>query len=311
MDLDARPYRFFVAVAEHRSFSRAAAELHVSQPALSAQIRELERRIGFALFTRTSRHVDLSPQGLLFLDNARRIILETEWINQAAEDIRTNQLRVGAAHHSALIPERNGLFDRFLLANPRIPMRVDSRSHGQLYPELARQLIDIALTIEPDITASSAVEHGAEDFERLIIDRRPMRLLFPKEHDLARLHEIPRRGLAGVEICTLSRAHGISLSELVARGLSEAGAILRHPPEGDASAIARYGALLRLPAVSVGWFPEPADDGPRTMVARRAADIEFWSSLVVIRSRRPQRPAAELFWRAAEAFASEQPPQAR
>ncbi|MGE0829627.1 MAG: LysR family transcriptional regulator, partial [Hyphomonadaceae bacterium] len=90
MDLDARPYRFFVAVAELGSFSRAAEAMHISQPALSAQIHELERRLGFSLFARTSRRVELTAQGALFLDWARRLIIETDWINQAARDIRSN-----------------------------------------------------------------------------------------------------------------------------------------------------------------------------------------------------------------------------
>lgn len=65
MDLDASPFRAFLAVAKHRSFTRAAHEMHISQPALSATIRELERRLGFLLFERTSRHVGLTREGAI------------------------------------------------------------------------------------------------------------------------------------------------------------------------------------------------------------------------------------------------------
>ena len=67
MDLDGSPFRAFLAVAKHQSFTRAAAEMNFSQPALSAVIRELERRLGFALFRRTSRHVELTREGRDYL----------------------------------------------------------------------------------------------------------------------------------------------------------------------------------------------------------------------------------------------------
>ena len=95
MDLDATPFRYFLTVAEERSFTRAAQLLHVSQPALSAQIREFERRLGFALFQRTSRRVELTAEGRLFLGNARRMVAEASWANQAAREIRDNELRIG------------------------------------------------------------------------------------------------------------------------------------------------------------------------------------------------------------------------
>jgi DNA-binding transcriptional LysR family regulator len=71
MDLDARPYRALVAIAQEHSFTRAAERLNLSQPALSAQIREFERRLGFALFERTSRSVALTAKGRLLLGRPR------------------------------------------------------------------------------------------------------------------------------------------------------------------------------------------------------------------------------------------------
>ena len=128
MDLDARPYRSFLAVADSASFSRAAELLHVSQPALSAQIKEFERRLGFALFARSSRKVTLTTEGRLFVDRARRLVAETEGANNAARDIRTNQLRIGVAHHTSEIAERNALIDDFMIAAPDVPLRCASRN---------------------------------------------------------------------------------------------------------------------------------------------------------------------------------------
>src|ERR1700759_2145344 len=106
VDLEAKPLQYFAAVARERSFSRAAGKLNVSQPSLSAQGRELERGLGFELFSRSSRHVELTREGRIFLPQAQQMIAEAARMNRAAKEIRQNELRVGAAIYSVLIPER-------------------------------------------------------------------------------------------------------------------------------------------------------------------------------------------------------------
>ena len=61
MDLHAKPYRCFLAIAEHGSFARAAEAANMSQPALSALIKEFERRLGFALFARRASFSSATP----------------------------------------------------------------------------------------------------------------------------------------------------------------------------------------------------------------------------------------------------------
>ncbi|MEJ8654506.1 LysR family transcriptional regulator [Streptomyces sp. MS1.AVA.3] len=73
MDLDLRKLRYFVAVAEHRQFGRAAQALFIAQPVLSRQIRAFEQELGCLLFTRTTRSVELTPAGRQLYDEARRI----------------------------------------------------------------------------------------------------------------------------------------------------------------------------------------------------------------------------------------------
>lgn len=64
----------FVSVAEHLNFSRASESLHVSQPAVSHQIQTLENELGVKLFKRTSKSVELTEEGMLFLADARYIL---------------------------------------------------------------------------------------------------------------------------------------------------------------------------------------------------------------------------------------------
>ncbi|MFF7729459.1 LysR family transcriptional regulator [Streptomyces sp. NPDC008001] len=73
MDLDLRKLRYFVAVAEHRHFGRAAQALFIAQPVLSRQIRAFEQELGCPLFTRTTRSVELTPAGQQLYDEASRI----------------------------------------------------------------------------------------------------------------------------------------------------------------------------------------------------------------------------------------------
>src|SRR6266550_9230010 len=76
--VELRHLRYFVAVAEMENVSRAALKLHVSQPALSRQIRDLEDELGFSLLERTARSVRLTDAGFLFLKEARAVLERTD-----------------------------------------------------------------------------------------------------------------------------------------------------------------------------------------------------------------------------------------
>ena len=80
--MELRHFRYFIAVAEESSLGRAAHRLHVSQPALSQQISDLEDELGLKLFTRNSRGVELTEAGQAFLTAGRRVLVAVE---QAAE----------------------------------------------------------------------------------------------------------------------------------------------------------------------------------------------------------------------------------
>lgn len=260
MDLDAKPYRSFVQIADSGSFTRAAEVLHVSQPALSAQMRELERRLGFHLFHRENRRVTLTAEGRIFLDRARRLVLETDWLNKAARDIRENQLRIGVAHHSAAIPERRALLEGFMLAHPNMPMAISARAHAQLFDDLHLGVIDVAVTLElAEGQSESAVEPRPQGFERHVIGEKSLGLALPAGHELAQKPVIDRAELRGRQVATISRAHGVGLSEAVARAISAAGAEFMHPPEGDAPAVLRYAKAMGWIAIDLGWF-EPVPD---------------------------------------------------
>lgn len=73
--MDLRQLRYFIAVAEEFNFTKAAARLHIAQPSLSRQIRELEDELGVTLLNRTRHNLELSDAGQVFLDKARQVLL--------------------------------------------------------------------------------------------------------------------------------------------------------------------------------------------------------------------------------------------
>ncbi len=104
MHVELRHLRYFLAVAEELNFSRAAERLHVAQPALSAQIRALEARVGSQLFTRTTRRVALTPTGEMLLADVREILARVDGALARVEAAGRGErglLRIGFAAHGA------------------------------------------------------------------------------------------------------------------------------------------------------------------------------------------------------------------
>ncbi len=106
--LDLRLVRYFVAVAQELHFGRAAQRLHIAQPSLSQQIRRLESQLGVALFTRTSRRVELTAAGTALLRDGERLLLQAErtvaHTRQASDDTLTVGFYGSAATARAAAP---------------------------------------------------------------------------------------------------------------------------------------------------------------------------------------------------------------
>jgi DNA-binding transcriptional LysR family regulator len=316
MDLDATPYRIFVTVADELSFTRASALLNVSQPALSARIREFERRLGFALFARTSRRVELTVEGRLFLGNARRMVTESSWAGQAAREIRDNDLRIGAPLYTMLIPKRRELIDRLFMEHPNIHLRIFDKSHSRNYADLTRREIDLALHVEPsDVTAAEIDAVSEADWpdglERLHLDEKQIALQIPVEHPWSRMDAVPIEMLKDQKIAVINRSLGAPLSVALSRPLREAGAELVRPPEGHPIAVERYGRLTRIPAVSLGWFDAPADAPPKDVVIRQIKGLDLSTTLSLIRSHGEQRPSGALVWEMAKMPPTKSKPERR
>ncbi|MFI0737482.1 transcriptional regulator CynR [Streptomyces sp. NPDC021100] len=88
MALELRHLRYLLAVAEHRNFTRAAEDLHISQPTLSQQVKQLERTVGAQLLDRTGRAVRLTDAGEVYVRHARRALRDLAAAERAVRDVR-------------------------------------------------------------------------------------------------------------------------------------------------------------------------------------------------------------------------------
>lgn len=127
--MELRHLRYFVAVGEDEHYGRAARRLRVAQPALSSQIQDLERELGFQLFDRLSRGVRLSAAGKVFLEDCRRILRDVnEAVIRAERAMRgaTGTLRIGfteSASWHGVVPDSLREFRR---THPEVELQLSS-----------------------------------------------------------------------------------------------------------------------------------------------------------------------------------------
>src|SRR3990170_2205630 len=131
--MELRHLRYFLAVADELHFSRAAARLHIAQPPLSQQIRQLERELGFDLFLRTNRRVRLTDAGRYFRDEAHSLLERLERAQASAQKVargESGSLAVGhvAAVTFALLPR---FYRRFRERHPEIALTLSEMSTAE------------------------------------------------------------------------------------------------------------------------------------------------------------------------------------
>jgi len=162
-NLTLRQIRIFMSAAKHASFTRAADELHITAPAVSLQIKEMEEDIGISLFSRVNRKVELTSAGEYFLLYARRV---SSTLNEAAtmmERLRGSQLgllKIGLVSTAQyFLPQ---VLVQFKNECPNAQIRIEVRNRQQLTELLRDGEIDIAIMGRPPKEIDTRVEAFAE-----------------------------------------------------------------------------------------------------------------------------------------------------
>jgi DNA-binding transcriptional LysR family regulator len=214
--MELRDLRSFVAVAQQRNFSRAAEALHVSQPALSEQIRKLEDELGAPLFERTSRGATLTDAGEAFLPHARAVLSQAD---QAAEAVRliarglAGTLTLGFIDSAALglLPP---LIRRFSARHPEVKLRLRELGTRAQIEALEAGDIDVGIVRGPIWNAGlTGVSLATE----------PLLVALPAQHRLASQTAIRPQELADEGFITHPADRGAALREETLRLCHEAG----------------------------------------------------------------------------------------
>jgi DNA-binding transcriptional LysR family regulator len=181
--MELRHLRYFVAVAEELSFSRAAERLHLAQPPLSSQIKSLESELGIRLFERSTRSVKLTPAGLVFLEEARAVLIAAE---RATQNVRKAEHGlIGALRIGILAPT----------ATPRLARVL--RSYRQKYPSVQFSLFELTSVEQLQRLRSDQLDVGLlrppisfPELDFLFLEESSMILAAPAGHRLARARRI-------------------------------------------------------------------------------------------------------------------------
>ena len=150
--MELRHLRYFVALAEYLSFTKAADRVHVTQSTLSHQIRQLEDEVGQPLFDRIGKKVVTTEAGELFLGFAMRALKEVDHgiaMLKPGGGGLTGEVRIGATHtfNIGLIPE---CVAQFLARHPTVRVRIDELSADQIGAKLHSGELDIGIAYRPN-----------------------------------------------------------------------------------------------------------------------------------------------------------------
>ncbi|MBV6320709.1 transcriptional regulator CynR [Duganella violaceipulchra] len=161
-----RHIRYLLAVAEHSNFTRAAEALHVSQPALSQQIRQLEESLGVQLLDRTGRTVRPTDAGTAYIGHARRALRELQAGERAIHDVR--DLSRGVLR-LAMTPTFTAylvgpVIERFHTRYPGIKLGIREMALDAIESALAQDEVDLAI-------AFSAVRSAELDCRSLFVEK--------------------------------------------------------------------------------------------------------------------------------------------
>ena len=263
--------RYFVAVAEERSFTRAARRLHLTQPSLSRQIRGLEHELGVLLLQRGKGGLTLTAAGSEYLAQARKLLADSAAavrVTQAAGRLEYQRLLIGSVE--ALIS--SGLLQKVLtsFASCRPEVRVELREHFSVdqHRLLAANELDAGFVYRPP------EDNSLYDWFIVLKDHHVAAL--PAGHRLARKTKLFLRDLAGEPFVQFSRHLWPERIDVIAHKCVEAGFTMQVVQEGQ-----RLHSLVEFVAQGIGVaiVPRPSCASLNGVVIRELEDFHLPANL--------------------------------
>jgi DNA-binding transcriptional LysR family regulator len=198
--MELRHLRYFVGVAEEQHFGRAAERLHVAQPALSRQIQDLEREMGFLLFDRLPRGVRLNAAGKVFVGDARRILQDVDEAKRRAERIalgNAGTLRIGIAMALSWQGMVVDSFREFRRRQPDVELVV--------HPLLSVHQVDAVLSDRLDVGFAATITPWHRNLAHRQFAQERLLLAVPAGHPLTKLKRIRLRDLRNMPFVGFQR----------------------------------------------------------------------------------------------------------
>jgi len=260
---DFRQLRYFVAVAEELSFTRAALRLHLSQPPLSQQIQSLEQDLGVRLLERTKRHVALTEPGQIFLEQARQILAKADEarseVTAAAAGYR-GQLRLAYTVSVSFHPALPQALLRYGQIAPNVRLKLSEMYTESQFAALLAGEIDIGFVRDEPVHAQDA-----RGLRFSVIDREPLLLALPAGHALASRSSLRLAEVSGNAFVSQPRELAATLYDRLVKLATTAGfqpTIAQHAQQ--------LNGLLALVAAGLGLALVPA-----SMRAVRLAGVSY------------------------------------
>jgi DNA-binding transcriptional LysR family regulator len=285
--MELRQLEAFVAVAEERNFTRAAARLYVTQSGLSATVRGLERELQAPLFLRTTRRVELTAAGAALLSEARRALASAQAAVEAVaavQGVSRGTLKLGIVQASSLF-DLPGLLARYRRAYPGIELRLQQASSAELGRLLGEHMVDVIVRAGSD--------EPSPDLVSIPLTRSPLVVACNADHALAGQKDVELRALSGTEL--VGYPLGWGTRDLSDRAFRAVGVEPHYAFEVNDIA-----TLLNLVEVGLGAALVPdAIAAPRGHRLRRIAiSGPRWDYIVAAEALapEPQNPAAQALW---------------
>jgi DNA-binding transcriptional LysR family regulator len=264
--MELRHLRYFVAIAEERSFTRASERLWVAQPGLSTQIRRLESELGVRLFERHARGVDLTDAGELLLERARTALAAADAARATGHDLEeglVGSLRLGIVTGAGW-PGTSALFGHFGAERPAVELTVMESYAGTLLRDLRDGRLDAMI---------APSEFASAELRRVRLGREPWLVVAGPSHPLAGSGPIAAAELEGQRFVVTGHRDGAGYDRLVADTLGALGvtAALERGGPGPAmlAAVAAGDALVLTTA------PEVAISGAAARSIQPIRRVEF------------------------------------
>lgn len=284
MNANLRHVRAFLAVARHASFTRAAHELHVSQPALTVQIRQLESTLGLQLFDRNTRSVEITRSGRELATKLERLQVEFDDVMSEARDIAAGQrgvVRLACLQSFAatVLPQS---IARFRERHPQVVFSVKDASGSHTQGMVRDGAVDFGVSDLP-------AHEPQLEFTPLL--RAQLHAVLPPGHELEKARRITLARLARYPMILMdreTRARGLVDAAFAAAGVTPTAAC-EVVALATALAMVRYGA-------GVTVLPVSARDSHAGVTIRPIADngLPRWIGLLR-RTGRSLPPATEAF----------------